>query len=136
MFVSSLCFLGIFAWGAYILVTSDEQHHIAAYVGLAALCFGMVSWLLVSIMALKRRNHINVQIDSSGVSLPMTTPEDPDGKVFFPAHDILKIHKDESFRGRMLAIELRDGSIALFQARHYCSLDKFLSICKEHGLPV
>ena len=49
--------------------------------------------------------------------------------------DIDMISKNESLAGRLIEIALKDGEKILVEGRDYCSLNKFISHCKNHGLP-
>ncbi len=96
--------------------------------GLLLICAGVLS--------LRRRPAAIIEIDSKGLTVPMPNNEQTANSIrmHIPSDDIIAIRKDESFRGRLIAIELRDGHTVLLPIRHYCSLDRFLKICKEQRL--
>lgn len=96
--------------------------------GLLFICAGVV--------AIRRRPTDFIEIDSSGLTVPMANDEltRSGGRMRLHSDDIMAIRKDESIKGRRIAIELKDGQTVLLQIRHYCSLDRFLRLCKEYGL--
>ena len=72
------------------------------------------------------------------MSIRLTLPTSvfrPGQSVHIPRDAIATIAKDESIRGRLVAIALRAGGKVPIQARNYCELKTFLSHCKDHGLP-
>jgi hypothetical protein len=123
MFFTSVGFASAFAIGLYTGL-------IPAVVGVLGLL-----WLAVSLAALFHRDQFTITIDSSGITLPTGSVFRPGQRVHIPRDSIATIARDESIRGRVIAIALRSGGKLPVQARHYCELKTFLVHCKAHGLP-
>ena len=88
-----------------------------------------------AVAALRHRSRLAITIDSSGITVPTGSPFRPGQSVHIPRDAIATIGKDESLRGRLIAIALRGGGKVPIQARHYCELKDFIAHCKAHGLP-
>ena len=98
--------------------------------GLSLLSFGIGFLLLRS----KRAIHI----DESGIKmlvpnrfLSVLQRVEPR---LLKREDIEMISKNESLAGRLIEIAMKDGEKILIEGRDYCSLNKFISHCKNHGL--
>jgi hypothetical protein len=94
-----------------------------------------VGFIVMGAGALSHRRSLVIVIDPSGITLPTGNVLRPGQSVHIPRDAIATIAKDESIRGRLIAIALRGGGKVPIQARNYCELKKFLAHCKTHGLP-
>jgi len=93
--------------------------------------------IVLGTAALVRRAQLAIHIRSSGIELPafnLFQKESP--RTLIRSDDIVAVSKHESLKGRLIEIRTRNGERILVQARHYCSLDQFISHCKGQGLPV
>src|SRR5437588_10817794 len=105
--------------------------------GLAPAVLGVLGVLSFAgaVAALWTRRHFTITIDSSGITIPTGNVFRPGRSVHIPREVIATISKDQSLRGRLIAVALRTGDKVPIQARHYCELKKFLAHCKAYGLP-
>ncbi len=110
---------------------------IGLYAGLIPAVVGVLGllWIGTAAAALARRRHFAIIIDSSGITVPTGSVFRVGGPVHIPREAIATIARDESIRGRLIAIALRTGGKVPIQARNYCELNAFLAHCKSHGLP-
>jgi len=110
---------------------------IGLYAGLIPAIVGVLGllWIATAVAALARRRHFTITIDSSGITVPTGSVFRVGGYVHIPREAIATIARDESIRGRLIAIALRTGGKVPIQARNYCELKAFLAHCKSHGLP-
>jgi hypothetical protein len=110
---------------------------IGLYAGLIPAVFGLLGllWVIVAAAALARRKHFAITIDSSGITVPTGSVFRVRERVHIPREAIATIGRDESIRGRFIAIALRTGGKVPIQARHHCELKTFLAHCKSYGLP-
>jgi len=92
-------------------------------------------WITIAIAALRTRPKLAIKIDNSGITLPIGNVFRVREPVHIPVELIATISRDESIRGRFIAIALRTGGQVPIQARHYCGLKTFLKHCKSYGLP-
>jgi hypothetical protein len=95
---------------------------------------GLVS-VVAAVAALWHRSRFSIIIDSSGITVPTGNVFRPGRSVHIPRDVIATIGKDESIRGRLIAVALRTGDKVPIQARNYCELKTFLRHCKAHDLP-
>lgn len=117
----------------------------AFYIGLLAafipaVILGVVGvlgllWIIVGVAALWRRQSFIIMIDTSGITIPTGNLLRVGEPVHIPRDAIATISRDESMRGRLIAIALRSGDNVQIEARHYCGLKIFLAHCDSHGLP-
>ena len=124
--------------GAFItLIGFASAVAIGLYAGLVPAVFGLlgISLMAVGVGGLCARNRQAIIIDSTGITLPTGTVFRPGQSVHIPRDAIATIARDESIRGRLIAIALRTGGKVPIQARNYCELKAFLAHCKAHGLP-
>ncbi len=105
-----------------------------ALVPVALIVLGLGN-IAVAAAALWHRSHFSIIIDSSGITVPTGNVFRPGRSIHIPRDLIATIAKDESIRGRRIAIALRIGGAVPIQARHYCKLKTFLGHCKAHDLP-
>jgi hypothetical protein len=127
---SYLSVLGFRLWGV-----------IGGYEGLLPGMFGLLFFLLGLFggLYLLKRNSLAITIDESGIEMPafnLILFRWPPRRVLIPRQEIIEVSKAETLKGRLIEIRTRRGEIVSVQARHYCSLDQFLSHCREYGLPV
>ena len=99
--------------------------------------FGLLGLLLIAvgIAGLFARDRRAIIIDPTGITLPTGNVFRPGQSVHIPGDAIATIARDESIRGRLIAIALRTGDKVPIQAINYCELKAFLSHCKTNGLP-
>jgi hypothetical protein len=110
---------------------------IGGNLGLGPGVFGILglAWFLVGILVVARRRHLAITINENGIELPT-------GNLFhmrrvrIGGKEIGAVLKHESFKGRLIQINMTNGIGRLVQARHYCELEEFLSHCRKYGLPV
>ena len=114
-----------------------SAYAIGLYAGLVPAVVGVLGLLLlvVGTVALFRRNHLAIDIDESGLTVPRGSIFQSLPRTHVPRELIATIARHESVRGRLIEISLRSGGAIPIQARHYCDLATFLSHCREHGLP-
>ena len=125
---AGLSALGLWLWKA-----------IGGYEGLLPGVFGLlgVSWVCIGILLLVRRKRLAITIDESGIEVPaFSLFRSRSQSVLITRQEIETIAKLETLKGRLIQITTRSGEQVLVQARNYCSLDEFLSHCRNHGLPV
>jgi hypothetical protein len=110
---------------------------IGLYAGIIPAILGVLGllWITVSVVGLARRRKFAITIDSSGITVPTGSVFRVGERVHIPREAIATIGRDESIRGRLVAIALRSGGKVPIQARQYCELKTFLAHCKSHGLP-
>jgi len=103
------------------------------------LMFGIAGllWLCIGCLTLKRRNSLTIIITESGIEIPaFHVFQKGSPRIFIGREDIARISKHESLKGRLIEITTHRGDSVRIPALNYCELDKFLSHCKSHGLPV
>ncbi|MBX7247317.1 MAG: hypothetical protein K1X53_17615 [Candidatus Sumerlaeaceae bacterium] len=84
--------------------------------------------------SLARRREQTIVFFDKGIEVPVAH----NGaviRVSLSGEEISSISKDESVKGRLIRIALKNGEGFLIQARHYCTLNAFLDICRKHNLP-
>jgi hypothetical protein len=124
--------------GAFFTFVGFASAYVMGFlVGLLPAGLGILGLLSIvgAVAALYHRNRLTITIDSSGITVPTGTVFRPGQSIHIPRDAIATIGKDESIRGRLIAIALRAGGKVPIQARNYCELKTFLSHCKDHGLP-
>jgi hypothetical protein len=126
----------IFALGAVGVLGAGFRVYYGL-VGIFCALFALLGifWISMGIASLAKRKKLSITIDESGISIP-TGNRFRSQACFIPKENIAAISKHESMKGRLIEITLQNGEKAFIQARQYCELDKFLSYCKENGLPV
>ena len=98
--------------------------------------FGL-SLIFMGILGLIRRSRLVITIDSSGIGLPFGSVFRGDLRNFLVPHEaIAGIYKHESLKGRVVIISLNTGDRIPVQARNYCDIKDFLSLCERADLPV
>jgi hypothetical protein len=121
----------VFCSHVFFLVGFGSAFAIGLYAGIVPAVLGVLGLfsIVVGVAALSKRKDLAIAIDSSGISIPT-------GNVLhIPREAIATIAKDESIKGRLIAIALRTGGKVPIQARNYCELKAFLAHCKAHDLP-
>ena len=96
--------------------------------------FGLI-WMAIGIAGLVHRKAAAIVIDSDGIVIPTGSVFRVGPSVRIPSELIATISKDESLRGRLIAVALRTGGKVEIPARNYCRLKTFLKHCKANGLP-
>jgi len=127
----------ILAGGFIALIGFSSAVAIGLYAALVPAVFGVLGLILISIgiAALAQRRRLSIVIDSSGITIPTGHLFRIGAPVHIPREAIATIGKDESLRGRLIAIALRPTGKVTIQARNYCELKDFIAHCKDHGLP-
>jgi hypothetical protein len=127
----------ILGGGFIALIGFASAVAIGLYAGLVPAVFGLLgtSLMAIGVGGLCARKRQAIIIDSTGITLPTGTVFRPGQSVHIPRDAIATIARDESIRGRLIAIALRTGGKVPIQARNYCELKAFLTHCKAHGLP-
>jgi hypothetical protein len=113
--------------------------YLGGYLGLLPGVFGILGllWVAMGALALARRDQLAIVIDEAGVEFPAFRLYQMEStRVRIPRQDITSVSKHESMKGRFIEFTTAAGGSVLFQARHYCELDEFLSHCRKYGLPV
>src|SRR5262249_9467595 len=87
-------------------------------------------------LVLLRRNSLDIIIDESGIEIPAFNLLRRSRRILIPRQEIAEGSKLETITGRLIEIRTRSGERVSVQARHYCSLEQFLSHCRKYGLPV
>lgn len=124
--------------GAFIaLIGLASAFAIGLYAGLIPALVAVLGllWVAVGIAALSTRSRFAIVIDASGITVPAGNVFRVRSSVHIPREAIATISRDESLKGRHIAIALRTGGKVPIEARHYCELSAFLAHCKSHGLP-
>jgi hypothetical protein len=114
------------------------------YLGIFPAVIGILGLLMScsGILQLALRNPLSIVISDSAIDLPSTAIcERTDNRfqkearrLVIPRESIAMISKHESFKGRLIEITTKDQNTVLVEARHYCSLNQFISHCRSHGL--
>jgi hypothetical protein len=127
----------ILAGGFIALIGFGSAAAIGLYAGLVPAVFGLLglSLSVVGVGGLFSRGRRAIIIDPTGITLPRGNVFRSGESVHIPRDAIATIAKDESIKGRLIAIALRTGGKVPIQARNYCELKAFLAHCKAHGLP-
>jgi hypothetical protein len=92
-------------------------------------------WVYAGAKWLASRDHLKIAIDDAGIRIP-TGNVFRLGTGFISRARITLITKHESLKGRRIEGRLENGYKMFIRARHYCELDRFLSYCRTHGMPV
>lgn len=125
---------GFFAWCGIGLGL-----HLGGFLDLPLEAFGLlgVLWFSVGSVSLIRRRHLTIVIDDSGIELPAFKlfHKNP-RRVLLCRENIASVYKHESLKGQLIEIGTKDGNKIFVEARNYCSLDDFLTHCRQHELPV
>lgn len=110
---------------------------IGLYTGLIPAIVGVLGllWIVIAGAALAKRSRFAITIDSSGITIPTGSVFRVGERVHIPRDAIATIARDETIRGRLIAVALRTGGKVPIQARHYCELKTFLAHCKSQALP-
>lgn len=127
----------ILAGAFFTFVGFASAYVMGWFFGILPAALGVLGVLSIAgaVAALWHRSQLAITIEPSGITLPTGSVFRPGQSVHIPRDAIATIAKDESIRGRLVAIALRAGGKVPIQARNYCELKTFLSHCKDHGLP-
>ena len=112
---------------------------IGLYAGLVPAVFGVLglAWCAAGLLTLLKRDKLAITIGVTGVTLPVGNVfRGPIQTAVILREQIASISKRNSIKGRLVEIAITTGGRIPIQVRHYCPADRFLSLCKEHGLPV
>ena len=124
-FISFIGFVAAVGIGSYAAIVPA----ILAVLGLSLIFKGT--------LGLMRRSRLVIAIDRSGIGLPFGSVFSGDLRNFLvPQEVIAGIYKHESLKGRVVMISLKTGDRIPVQARNYCEIKDFLSLCERAGLPV
>jgi hypothetical protein len=125
---------GFFAWCGIGLGLQ-----LGGFWGLPLETFGLlgVLWLSIGSVSLIRRRNLTIVIDDSGIELPAFKlfQKNP-RRVLLGRENIAHVSKHESLKGRLIEIVTKGGDKIFVEARNYCSLDDFITYCRQHELPV
>ncbi len=123
-----LTVIGFNAWK----MTDDYWGIIPAIIGV----FGLL-WIFVGTIAIDRRNKMAIIINESEIELPsFKLFQKESQRLIIPREEIVLVTKHETIKGRLVEIKTKNHNKVMVQARHYCELNKFISYCREKGLPV
>jgi hypothetical protein len=126
--------------GAFFsLVGFGSAAAIGSYAAIIPAIFGVfgLSYIVLAISLLIRRDRLAITIDQSGISLPVGNIFRGDLRnILVPKEAMAAIYKHECLRGRLIMISLLNGYKIPIQARNYCELKQFLTYCREFDLPV
>jgi hypothetical protein len=127
----------IFAGASFAYIGFVSAFIIGLFAGLVPAVLGVFGllWIAVGAAALLNRRKSAITIDASGITIPTGNVFRLGPNLHIRRELIANIMKDESIKGRVIAIVLKNGYTVPVQARNYCGLKDFLAYCKTHGLP-
>ncbi len=96
-----------------------------------------IRWIVIAAAMLLNRSRLSIRISPDGIELPTGTAFRPNApKQTIPHSNILQIDRHVFLRGRGIKIIQTGGSEIFVDIRRYCSIKKFLTLCRKTGLPL